>query len=261
MKNKIKIKLELFNKSYEETTGIRFTHFYCPFLLLDEKTEIIEAHIINQAFNNTARSWTIQRKDIDGFFGRIFEANFVKLDYKIKGLSPEQVIGDRKLESKLKPKFIHKGILVDHYYSKSNNTPDNVSIVQFENKSEKIVLKVNPTELSDDIELEINLDLRLSATVSLLKAAYLTLFEMSKYNYALSPGGKFLGCLLGGFYKANKDEDKDKILQNAKLYFEKYAHLVKPVEKCKIGLKGTIKDKKAYLAITDNIYWGCIVLY
>jgi hypothetical protein len=50
------------SQDFTETIGRSFAHFFCPILFCDEDTELCQAHIINEAFANSTRESTVQRK-------------------------------------------------------------------------------------------------------------------------------------------------------------------------------------------------------
>ena len=252
---------------FEEVAGKRFSYFFCPLLLIDEKTELCEAHIVNKAFPNTARSWTIQRKDIDGFFGRHFESEFLKIEYKNNKLTPDQVIFNGELAKKFRPTVKIRENPVGYYYT-TGDVPSCHSkfILNAQKDIPSLVLKVAPGEIEeptfqDDFQIEINTDLRLCSLVSLLKSAYLTLFEMLGYRYSLSIAGIIIGFgALGEFYNKNKSiKDKEQFTENAKMHFERYVNLVRPVEDMPFDLIGTCKDKRFFLCENNGVFWGCIV--
>jgi len=74
----LKRKLDRLRSDYQAVTGSPFSHFYCPILYQDDNAELCEAHIVNKAFAESDRSSTVQRTDVDNFYGRCFEADFEK---------------------------------------------------------------------------------------------------------------------------------------------------------------------------------------
>ena len=71
-------------------------------------------------------------------------------------------------------------------------------------KEVKLILKMHPADLqaaaSKKWRIAIERDYRLPALVSMIKAAYLTLFSMLGYRYALSAAGLEVGhSILGRF--------------------------------------------------------------
>src|SRR5215213_7730420 len=90
-------KLEKLRADFAATTGEPFENFFCPILFRDERVELCRAHIINQAFRGSDPTWTIQRKDVDGFYGSLFEADFSVLQHRGKYDHPIDVLTDPKL--------------------------------------------------------------------------------------------------------------------------------------------------------------------
>jgi hypothetical protein len=264
MKDDMKDRLEALKDNYIKKTGHFFKYFYCPILYRDEKTPLCKGHIVND-FPNSPRAWTVQRKDVDNFYGSKFESDFLALQHSEK-YSPDEILIDKDLSKSIKPKIMQNGKYVDYYYDESN-IPEHFSRVIVENseKSATIVLKKSPDEmlaqLDSNWEIDISRDLRLPALVSLIKSAHLTLFNILGYEYALSAGGHFVGHdILGLFYEQNKSESKQNVLKNAHPFFRPFLHMVRPVPPDSIEMQGTISDNH-FLACRDsrNNIWAVVV--
>jgi hypothetical protein len=253
MKKEIAAKLKHLNDDYEKITGHAFHH-----LFKDEETELCKGHIVNQAFRNSSRAWTIQRKDVDGFYGQNFESDFVYVGYKVEKLTPFDAIASSDFSKKLKPKILVDDQPVNYFYSKSNNQ-SGFTRIEIENNSKHP--KDVESALDQNWEIEINTDLRLSALVSLIKSAHLTLFEILGYFYASSLGGYFIGRqILGEFFLQNQDKkSKTEILENANLFFQEFINMVRPVESFAFDIKGTITDKLLFVCKRNGIFWAFIV--
>jgi hypothetical protein len=97
-------KLAALRSDYTSTVGCPFETFYCPILFRDDEVELCRAHLVNQAFRSTSRRWTIQRKDVDGFYGAFFESDFVKLQLRQKpDEEPFAILADRRRAQQLEP--------------------------------------------------------------------------------------------------------------------------------------------------------------
>lgn len=265
MKEIVRIKLDKLREDFFQITGYRFIHFYCPILYKDEYKPLCMAHIVNTAFPNSARAWTVQREDVDNFYGSMFESDFTLLKHS-KKYSPDEVLYDMKLSKILKPKILLNGNPVDYYYTEEN-IPEQFSpaVIDKNGETTKFALKMKPeailAELSGVWETDFTKDLRLSALVSLIKSAHLTLFEILSYDYALTAGGNLVGQgILGNFYEKNKNKRKVDILNNALSYFQDFAHMVRPLSSNKLGFQGTISDYQ-FLICSDsnNMTWALIV--
>jgi hypothetical protein len=69
--------LERLRGDYHRSTGRPFRWFYCPLLFRDDDVELCKGHVLNQGFVGATRATTVQRKDIDNFYGSFFESDFV----------------------------------------------------------------------------------------------------------------------------------------------------------------------------------------
>ena len=92
------------------------------------------AHIVNESFPESDRKWTIQRADVDSWFGSMFEADFVKLKYREK-LKVLDVLADPEPTRQLRPKFTLDGEEVEHY-AVTGPVPDRFSPVLVDHESE-----------------------------------------------------------------------------------------------------------------------------
>ena len=82
MNTHIRKRLEQLRADYESVSDRPWHFFYCPILHRDEETELCAGHVINQALEDTDRSWTVQRKDVDNHYGTLFEGDFMALEKK-----------------------------------------------------------------------------------------------------------------------------------------------------------------------------------
>lgn len=251
MNSKAATKLETLRSDYREVVGEPFQNFYCPILFRDEATDLCKAHLVNQAFTGSSAKWTIQRTDVDNFFGSIFESDFVAIRHK--GKSVESFFDDPSSVKTLRPQTYVNGKQVEHYVSSGPIPHEHVEVrIQGSKRTVKLGLKMQPSELlgSDRMFLEVGIekDCRLSALVSILKSAHLILFEMLGYQYALSAGGQFAGyTILGKFFMQNRGLSKEEILSNAPTYFAEYRSLVRPVLNPGALLFDPMSDRVIYI--------------
>lgn len=188
----LKSKLEKLRADFVKVGNPPFKYFYCPIIYKDENVKLCKAHIINKAFKNSSRKWTIQRKDIDSFFGSNFEADFTLLQDG-KALS----VSDKLIDKRFAPTFLADGKQVKHYLAKSE-VPSSFTFIEFieEGKTTHIGLKMNPKVLIESQKkqwsIDVIKDIRIASLVSLIKSAYLTLFDMIGYGYVLSAAGEFV---------------------------------------------------------------------
>lgn len=258
-------KLAVLRADYESVTCHTFAHFYCPVLFRDDPVPLSHAHIINTAFPDSDRRWTIQRADVDNFFGSLFERDFVVLAEKGKHDAVD-VLTSKALSRRFHPKLVADGRHVEHYLPKGP-VPPNHSEIQLTREGEtpvRFVLKLEPNEtlsaLDRNWEIVIEKDLRLVTLVSLLKAAHLTMFELIGYRYTLSAAGRFVGWdVLGSFVAENMGRERTIVLANAGKHFPEFVNLVRPMLIPPTGLKGTISDGYLYLCTGDPKPWAVML--
>jgi hypothetical protein len=191
MNSNVARKLAMLREDFANKVGYPFNHFYCPVLFRDEHVDLCQAHIVNEAFRGSARSWTIQRSDVDSFFGSAFESDFVLLQERGKH-DPIDVLVDRTLSRKLRPTITVDSTPVEHYHP-TGPVPTAHSELLIERDGRlttSLAIKLSPTDalaaLERSWDIRIEADVRLAALVSLLKSAHLTMFEMIGYEYGLS---------------------------------------------------------------------------
>lgn len=255
-------KLSGLSADYETVVGNSFQNFFCPILFRDEPTELARAHIVNKAFPDSSRRWTIQRKDVDGFFGSVFERDFVLLKERGKH-DLLDVLADRKLSSRLSPKVLVDGTPVPHYLPKGEVPPYHSQLIveRGDIPSVRLAIKMELDEMlaADGARLEfaIEKDVRLPTLVSLLKAAHLTLFELLGYGYALTAAGRFMGWdVLGSFVSKSIGEERSVVIENAFEHFPQFVNLVRPMLKVPDGIAGTISDGHVFVCIGTPVAWA-----
>ncbi len=108
--------------------------------------------------------------------------------------------------------------------------------------------------------MAIEKDIRLSALVSLIKAAHLTLFKILGYRYAFSAGGYFVGRnILGEFFLQNQGKTKKEILDNAHLFFKEFVHMARPLHSSEVNFQGTVSDNQLLFCHVNGNPWATIV--
>lgn len=194
MNPQAKLKIEALRKDFAGVSGRPFAHFFCPFLFQDEVAPLCKAHIVNTAFPESSRRWTLQRQDVDNFFGAVFESDFVDLRHEQSGLSLEAVINP-SLYKRLRPQILLDGKSVEHFLVKGPIPREFATItIEEEGRTARLAVKMSPVDVESiaNLTIEVSKDIRLAAVVSVLKAAHLTLFELLGYRYALGCGGQYL---------------------------------------------------------------------
>lgn len=259
-------KLEELRVDFASLTGVPFKHFFCPILLVDDDTALCKGHVVSQAFPDSTRRWTVQRKDVDNFYGSHFEADFTALLYK-EGGTPASVLFDKKLSRSFDVTITVDGEPVDHYFAKGDIPGHFTRFELYKDDGGSVLLglKMDPETTFEKADLQwetwVSKDFRVPALVSLIKAGYLTLFSMLGYRYALSAGGLLVGHhVLGQFFKRNVEKPKQAVLDESREFFGPYVHMVRPVTKTKLQLAGTAADGSMFLCTSfSGEPWATVV--
>ncbi|HXQ22322.1 MAG TPA: hypothetical protein VN812_11665 [Candidatus Acidoferrales bacterium] len=263
--NQLRIRLEELRADYANTQGQPFAYFYCPLLFKDEDVDLCKAHVVNQAFPKSARAWTVQRSDVDSFYGSTFEAEFILTQYN--SVSAVEVISDRKLQSRFRAQIVREGEGIEHFPPTGGHIPKEFTLMELQHGGQSTLVVVKTSE--DGVltysgqrwEINFSKDMRIAALVSLIKAAHLTLFEMLGYRYAVTAGAELVGHqILGKFFSDNRGKSKGDILRNAKGFFREFQHMVRPILRCGIELAGSVTDRTFMVCLgSTGRSWGLIV--
>ena len=268
MKTQTQKCLEQLRDDYESVSGRPWRFYYCLILHRDEETELCAGHIINQALEDADRSWTVQRKDVDNLFGTLFESNFLALEQK-GNLQADEILADKWLSRQFKPRIEVDGQSVDYYMERDaeETVPEQFSklTVETERVSVPLVLKIAHEEMGHTfggkLEIIVEKDVRLSALVSSLKSAHLTLFHLLGYSYALSAGGYFLGRqILGEFFLITKEMNRQRALRTAMAHFKEFSGMCRPVIDRSWDSKGTLTDHKLIFCMSERKPWALIAI-
>jgi hypothetical protein len=263
MDDAVQQRLEELRSDYLEVAGKPFSHFFCPTLFRDEDVALCRAHIVNTAFPGSSRNWTVQRADVDSFYGSAFESDFVDIQYRGQPLV-DHALGDPILSKKLRPRIQIAGAAVQHFVA-TGPVPARFTEVSVNGPSGpvRLGLKIHPDEAlhASQWQISIEKDIRLPALASMLKAAHLTMFEMLGYRYALSAGGYFLGRdILGKFFLDNRGRNKAHILAKGLSHFREFANMMRPVLNPPPDLRGTAADRFVFVCRCEaDAPWGFIV--
>jgi hypothetical protein len=258
--------LEKLREDFASINGTPFDHFYCPILFRDEDVELCRAHIINEAFDNSARDCTVQRSDVDSFYGSRFEADFVDAaNYKKFTLS--EILTDSALAKRFNARVLLDGKPIEHFYP-SGEIPRQFTRVQVGNldPSLPLGLKMQPSAVmnaaSRNWEIDVSRDVSLHMLVSTIKAAHLSLFKLLGYGYVFTASAYFVGrTVLGEFFLQNAQIPKREIMRSAIEFFGPNVHMVRPIISTTFGAQGTITDRIMFMCQGGSGNpWAFIVL-
>ena len=262
MNSELKARLAKLNDNCGYVHDYSVQHFFCPILYRDDRVALCKGHVINRYFRNSSRVWTVQRSDIDHFYGSHFEADFEALQEK-GSTNPENIITDKKLMGLLKPEFLLNGRPIEYYFAKGPVPKDHSQVTfMIGRKAVELVFKIPPSKIEGIVvQWSINKNIQLAALVSLLKAAHLTLFHLCMYDYVFQNGGFFLGrTILGEFFLKAKDLNRTEILNEARSFFSPFVNMVRPAITDRLDLKGTLTDHMLYTCMDNcNKPWAFII--
>lgn len=257
--------LDRLSSDYARETGQRFKHFYCPFLYVDEAADLCRGHVVNQAFRDAPKQWTVQRADLDSFYGRVFEAEFVALE-SARSTWTAGVLADRNLHRELRPSLIAGDEKID-YFVAHGPVPESftqIAVDSGDGELSVLGLKVSPERFNELLDtrwnIEINRDLRVASLVSLIKAAALTKFRQHGYRYALSAAGHLVGHeILGKFFLKNRSKLNVDVRRLAREFFGEFESMVRPVIDCP-DMRSTVEDRRVHVCWgASNRPWATIV--
>ena len=177
---------------YARVTGTAFKHFFCPILWTDANAKLCMGHVVNKAYCGKK---IVQRKDVDGFYGSIAEANFQDF-LRCRGKSFKETISDPNLSKAIQ--LTVEGKKVDYYLDVGQRVPRHHTRVQIEGldgDAVTVVVKMPPKDAAaiQNAAFGIAWDCMAPALASLIKAAHLTMFYLMGYRYAFSAASQYLG--------------------------------------------------------------------
>ena len=140
MNLQIEERLNQLRQEFAKMANRPFEHFFCPFLFVDEKTELCKAHVVNDALPDSSKRWTVQRKDVDNFFGAMFENALLDLQHNEQGIAAKALM-DPDLHRRLQPKILLNGVEVDHYVA-DRQIPSKFGQLHFEHDDRKVTLGI-----------------------------------------------------------------------------------------------------------------------
>jgi hypothetical protein len=262
----VRSELPRLNSDFEQTTGGHFAHFFCPVLYEDANVALCRAHIINKAFDGSARDCTVQRSDVDSFYGSRFEADFVDTA-KFRKISLAEILTDSALSRRFNARVLLDGKQVEHFYP-NGEVPEQFARVQVGNvdPSKPFGLKIQPSEVLNaadrDWEIEVSRDVSIHMLVSAIKAAHLSLFKMLGYRYVFTPSSYFVGrMILGEFFLQNAKIGKREVVDRAVDFFAPNVHMVRPIVSTTFGAQGTMTDRMMFICMGGSgTPWAFIVL-
>jgi hypothetical protein len=245
---KLQRRLAIHLDDYARTEGKPFEHFFCPILLRDDKVDLCLGHIINQTIPGSCRKTVVQRTDVDGLYGAAFEPDLVAF-VKARDLDLVDLLTHK--DRRVRPRILLDGKECGYYHPHGPTPPGHTKVGFYsdQGKAVPLILKNTAREIgsTNDNQWNIvqNVDYRVPVLVSLIKAAYLTMFRLLGYRYAISAGGMEVGYyILGQFFRECGGEVAT-AKATATDFFRPFVNMVRPVESTNAPQPlGTVENNK-----------------
>jgi hypothetical protein len=210
-----------------------FDHFFCPILHVDEPTTFCMGHITPEALGG--KVMVPQRKDVDGFFGAMVEADMIAA-IRNRGKPLDEILGRGAVRREMRPRFeTPDGTTVGFYIPKdgqalpAGHTP---SSIHFDDGTEiAVTMKGSREQLTRDGELNglVEVDCLYEATAAALKAAHLTCFRLYGYRYVFSYVGRWVALPLREFFFQHRHTKKKDIHEALFQRFAPYLPMLRPM--------------------------------
>jgi hypothetical protein len=202
-----------FQEDYYALTREWPTGFICPITLKDTPREqVCAGHILNQGIRQASRRTVAQRRDVDNYFGTAIEPDLIKyLNFPM--LTPAEHLAKTRTLTITFP----SGEREEAFFAgpEAGNRFMKVDIFDSDGKaiaSPYLRSKTAQAGQYRDLQIEWALVVHDLAMVgALMKSAYLALFSLVGYRYALDPLGNIVRRQLSAFFddRANRESAAD----------------------------------------------------
>ncbi len=248
-------RMESLRNNYQLHTDSTFQHFYCPILRLDQQVEMTDGHIIpaNQSVTNR---WIPQRKDVDSFYGSVFEADFkVATDIINGSLSFTDLLTNRPSRGP-QIELSVAGKSVEFYSPKQPSVAvagHTRGKLVFGEEERDIVFKIPSDELFGTSERAFQVVLDHDAlpemTATVLRSAFLTMFRTEGYNLNFTSAGRLLADILRKPFEECRGERPGKVRDKVRKHFSQSINMIRVMPR-QSGLPytGSVLDRR-YLAV------------
>lgn len=166
--------------------------FLCPILQMEEPALLCKGHIVPKAVRG--RTWVVQRRDVDNFYGQFAEAGFIH-GVRLRAMPTF----DDAVEYILKHRLARRADL-----SVIDGTGARAPVHRAPRHAAGRELMIRSGEgaidLDGELSLTMDLDVRFETLLTCLHTAHLGLFQASGYAYATSASGRFVANLLRDVY-------------------------------------------------------------
>jgi len=241
-------------EDFNLVTGNATNRFTCPISLREcETQELIDGHILNEALVQASRKTVIQYKDVDNFYGTAIEPGFIRYwNLKTKSFL------DQIRENKNVRVCFPDGSELTAFPADSTAARKARGIfpsIVFRREGMRDINLFVKTKMDDPRLLGVA-DLETTARFvpahvigAMLKAAYLTFFDLIGYKAVYGPFGDTLRRTLNGYYQDRASTE------DAPRYFSRYRNAVKFL------MRGGMRSAAAALAVPSfdtlnhGVFW------
>ncbi len=247
-----------YRADFEAALGKPFEHFYCPILDVDQPSKLCLGHIVNDSIEGSSKKVVLQREDVDNFYGSAFEADFVAFTEMVNASLDDAMI-DPKLSKKAQPKLEMDGNPIETFPYSGNKAGEQILVRMqgADGRTRDFVMKIHQQDHAGlenrTFRLVVDRDFRITALVSLLKAAHLSLFHRLGYEYVFTAAGEYLGKgILGKFFHQAIQLGKAARVEAARKFFTPLCNMVRPMLNGTTGFNGFLDDGCGYVCLTGD---------
>ena len=167
--------------------------FLCPILQVDEPAILCKGHIVPSAVRG--RRWIVQRKDVDNFFGRFVEADFIH-GVRLRAMPRFEDAAEYVVKHRLARR-------ADLSIFDSEGAKASVHPTRKRAGGQEVVVRPRDgvIDVDGDLSMSIDLDVRYETLLTCLHTAHLGNFQGAGYAYATSRSGRFVANLLPDVYR------------------------------------------------------------
>jgi hypothetical protein len=197
-----------FAKRFEEATGKAPNRFVCPITLLDDpNAELCDGHILCDKLKSASKLTVVQRKDVDNRFGSYIESDFVKFA-NFRDAAQEDILRaghNLTITSST-------GERMPAFFARDEAKVRFQQLEMYDENGKTVAtpyLKSHTLEAGQYKQLQVEWMLYIHKhcfTAAMLKSAYLNMFRVFGYAWALDASGeKVRRTLATGFIASDRN--------------------------------------------------------
>jgi len=167
--------------------------FLCPILQVEEPAILCKGHIVPRAVRG--RTWVVQRKDVDNFFGRFVEADFIH-GVRLRAMPTFEDAVEYVVKH-------HLARRADLSIFDGNGARASVHPMRKWAGGQEVVVRPRDSviDVDGDLSMSIAFDVHYETLLTCLHTAHLGNFQGGRYAYVTSRSGRFVANLLRDVYR------------------------------------------------------------